>query len=63
QRRGRVMSGIPRRAWSEGFRRGRISPHVFVVAENAAKEVDHVVAGRSACRRQRRTVCSTTRTG
>ncbi|MEU9742519.1 hypothetical protein AB0E12_25370 [Micromonospora chersina] len=33
------------RVWSEVFRRSRISPHVFVVAEAAAGQVDQVVAG------------------
>ncbi|MGC5021249.1 hypothetical protein [Micromonospora sp. DT47] len=40
-----MTSSKPRRAWSEVFRRSRISPHVFVVAEAAAQEVDQVVAG------------------
>ncbi|TYB39741.1 hypothetical protein FXF50_05020 [Micromonospora sp. AP08] len=35
----------PGRVWSEVFRRSRISPHVFVVAEAAAGQVDQVVAG------------------
>lgn len=35
----------PRRPWSEVFRRSRISPHVFVVAETAAEEVDRMVSG------------------
>jgi hypothetical protein len=39
-----VTLSRPRRAWSEVFRRSRISPHVFVVAGTAAKEVDQVVA-------------------
>ncbi|GHJ54498.1 hypothetical protein Nm8I071_38050 [Nonomuraea sp. TT08I-71] len=33
------------RVWSKVFRRSRISPHVFVVAEAAAGQVDQVVAG------------------
>ncbi|MET8353817.1 hypothetical protein [Micromonospora sp. NPDC005206] len=40
-----MTSSKPSRAWSEVFRRSRISPYVFVVAEDAAKEVDRVVAG------------------
>ncbi|MFG2109826.1 hypothetical protein [Micromonospora chersina] len=35
----------PGPAWSEVFRRSRISPHVFVVAGAAAGQVDRVVAG------------------
>ncbi|MFI6332461.1 hypothetical protein ACIBBG_29650 [Micromonospora chersina] len=35
----------PGRVWSTVFRRSRISPHVFVVAEAAAGQVDQVVAG------------------
>ncbi|MGW4295844.1 hypothetical protein ACWEH1_22740 [Micromonospora chersina] len=35
----------PDRVWSKVFRRSRISPHVFVVAEAAAGQVDQVVAG------------------
>ncbi|SCL50801.1 hypothetical protein GA0070603_1071 [Micromonospora chersina] len=31
--------------WSKVFRRSHISPHVFVVAEAAAGQVDQVVAG------------------
>ena len=41
----RVTSSQQRRAWSDVFRRSRISPHVFVVAGDAAKEVDPIVAG------------------
>ena len=33
------------RVWSKVFRRSRLSPHVFVVAEAAAGQVDQVVAG------------------
>lgn len=40
-----VTSSKQRRAWSAVFRRSRISPHVFVIADDAAKEVDRVVAG------------------
>ncbi|WP_157746459.1 hypothetical protein [Micromonospora inositola] len=40
-----MTSPKQRRAWSDVFRRSRISPHVFVVAEIAAQEVDQVVAG------------------
>ncbi|MEU4366685.1 hypothetical protein [Micromonospora chersina] len=35
----------PGRVWSKVFRRSRISPYVFVVAEAAADQVDQVVAG------------------
>ncbi|MEU1687946.1 hypothetical protein [Micromonospora sp. NPDC005707] len=40
-----MTSSEPRRAWSEVFHRSRISPHVFVVAEAAADQVNQVVAG------------------
>lgn len=40
-----VAPSEPDRVWSKVFRRSRISPHVFVVAEAAAGQVDQVVAG------------------
>lgn len=40
-----VTSSEPGRVWSEVFHRSRISPHVFVVAQAAADQVNQVVAG------------------
>ncbi|MET8909544.1 hypothetical protein [Micromonospora sp. NPDC004551] len=40
-----VTSSGQGRLWSEVFRRSRISPHVFVVADAAADQVNRVVAG------------------